>query len=328
MATFKQEWALIFKLAVFFLGFSFYLSGCTSLLQKTSDPILDSGLEKFNPVKYEDLQDHSFYPTEEDYNKCLDYAKRASYTFYSLTYLSASFKVKALVGLPPKFNSQEKHPLVVFNRGGNRDFGALSVCTIGLLQHFAETVPNAVIMASQYRGGAGSEGLDEFGGADVDDILNLVKWAERVSFINTQDKYVVGWSRGGMMTYLTLKKDKSFKAGVVIAGWTDLIAGEKNRPEMIDVHRELIPGYEKHRLKVLKERSAAYWPEKIETPLLIMQGSDDWRVSVKDVRRMDKLLARHKKKYKYIEFSHEGHDLDGVYPQVLQNTRDWFASHK
>jgi dipeptidyl aminopeptidase/acylaminoacyl peptidase len=295
---------------------------------KKLDPILSSGLRPYIPEKYEEFQNHALVGYESDYQECLEYPKKVEYTFYSLIYQSGNYKIKALVGLPAQFNPKEKHPLVVFNRGGNRDFGYLTVCEIGLLSQFAKTVPNAVVVASQYRGSYGSEGRDEFGGADVDDILSLVKWTEGVSFIDSKDRYLVGWSRGGLMTYLTLKRDKTFKAAVAIAAPADLIPSEKSRPEMADVYKTLIPGYEKNRIKVLKERSAVYWPEKINTPLLILHGDSDWRVSVEDSRRMDKAMARLKKSYKYVEFANEGHDLNGVYQQVLQNTRDWFASHK
>lgn len=302
--------------------------GYMFLSQKKSDLIYESGLREYIPEKYEDLQDRSFIDNEDEYNKCLEFPKRAEYSFYSLIYQSGNYKIKALVGLPPKFNPQEKHPLVVFNRGGNRNFGSHTVCSIGYLQRFAKTVPNAIVVASHYRGSFGSEGQDEFGGGDVEDILNLVKWAEGVPFIDATNKYMVGWSRGGMMTYLVLKQDKTFKAAVAIAASADLLSSEKLRPEMAEVHKALIPGYHDHREEVLKERSAIYWPEKIDTPLLILHGTTDWRVSVKDAQKMDGLLAKNNKKYKYIEFPGEGHDLEGVYPQVLQYTRDWFASHK
>lgn len=299
------------------------LAGCASF--KKQQALSDLGLVKYQPDSYESLMDYSGSASSEEYELCVKGIDKLRYKFYSLTYKSGDLNIKAIVGLPPDFDPEKKYPLLVSNRGGNRNFGYLSACYLRMKQAFAETIPGAILVASQFRGSHGSDGEDEFGGKDVDDVINLIEWTKKAKFIDPERHYLAGWSRGGMMSYLLLKRQIKFKAAAIVAGTADLINMEKVRPEMASgVHQELIPNYSTQRIKVLKERSAIYWPEKINIPLLIIHGSDDWRVSVKDSRKMDQLLTKHKKVHKYIEYPGEGHDLDNKYWDALDEIEAWF----
>jgi predicted acyl esterase len=87
----------------------------------------------------------------------------------SIVYLSDGLKVKGLMW-HPKDRGSRPLPLIVYNRGGNREFGR--VATWNGVHRLASE--GFVVLASQYRGVDGGEGQEEFGGADVHDILNLV----------------------------------------------------------------------------------------------------------------------------------------------------------
>ena len=74
-----------------------------------------------------------------------------------------------------------------------------------------------MVVASQYRGNDGGEGMEEFGGADVNDIFNLIPVLDQNPKADTSRIGMEGTSRGGMMTYLCLKRSCRFKAAVVTA---------------------------------------------------------------------------------------------------------------
>ena len=83
--------------------------------------------------------------------------------FYFITYLSDSVKVRGIV-VEPK--AKGKYPVVIFNRGGNRSIGGLTIETlIGYTSKLAEQ--GYVIIGSNYREN------DEFGGIEINDVLNL-----------------------------------------------------------------------------------------------------------------------------------------------------------
>jgi len=93
-----------------------------------------------------------------------------------------------------------KYPCLISNRGGHEDYSAIDETVLGSLAKLASE--GWVIAASQYRGGPGSEGRDELGGGDVDDVLNLIPLLESEPKADPTRIGMLGSSRGGMMTYL------------------------------------------------------------------------------------------------------------------------------
>ena len=127
----------------------------------------------------------------------------------SITYLSDGLKVKGYLAAPKEGT---KLPCVIYNRGGNRSFGALNdEEAVRLLGRIASW--GYVVAASEYRGNQGGEGREEFGGADVDDVLNLIPLLESTPQADASRIGMYGWSRGGMMTYEALTRHRPHKGG-------------------------------------------------------------------------------------------------------------------
>lgn len=156
-----------------------------------------------------------------------------------LVYSSDGHRVVAFL-LRPRSTPGRRHPAIIYNRGGNRDFGALDLPSLldlsGLVEH------GYVVVASQYRGVDGGDGQEEFGGADVDDVLNLLPLLGRQRDVDTTRIGMMGWSRGGMMTYLALARTDRIVAAAVGAGLADLVESAKARPDLAqEVYAELMP---------------------------------------------------------------------------------------
>ena len=295
---------------------------------KDLTPELGYGLTPYVAEEYSILQYDPNPPKAEAYPLCVKKTPEMKFKFYSLTYKSDGLNIRAIVGLPPNFDPKVKHPLLVFNRGGNRNFGFMSACDLYLLSDFQNTIPDGILVMSQLRGSHDSEGNDEYGGKDVDDIISLIHWSESVSFIDSQERYIGGWSRGGLMTYLVLKKKIAFKAAFVIAGISDLFNLKKKRPEMGELFQELIPEYDLHQKALLRDRSAKYWAKEFETPLLIFHGTEDLRAPFEDAKRMDIILTKLKKPHQFVVYPNEGHDLKKSYYKMLGEIRLWFEKWK
>ena len=71
------------------------------------------------------------------------------------------------------------------------------------------------------------EGHEEFGGADVHDVLNLIPLAKSLGYVDMSNVFMFGESRGGMMAYLTLTNNIPVNAVATIGGLVDLIRGAK-----------------------------------------------------------------------------------------------------
>ncbi|MCA1625368.1 MAG: prolyl oligopeptidase family serine peptidase, partial [Acidobacteria bacterium] len=136
-----------------------------------------------------------------------------------IKYWSDGLKVVGYIW-KPKNSQGKKFPLVIFNRGGNRERSKLEPWMAG---GFYDFVSNGfVVIGSQYRGVDGGEGKEEYGGADVRDVLNLIPLAKSLGYADMNNVFMFGNSRGGMMTYLALKNNIPVNAAAVMSGVTDL----------------------------------------------------------------------------------------------------------
>ncbi len=238
-------------------------------------------------------------------------------------------------------------PCVIYNRGGNNkddynstgddDFGhmndqfACNVLADVALRNGEDIQGGFVVIASQYRG-FGQDGgqhptdVDEFGGRDVEDVLNLIKLLDNFesgAYRRTVDRGVnppvnlagsidpsriamFGWSRGGMMTYLALRRlrersqQHKIKTAIVGAGLADLFDSEMRRPGLATgVHQPLIPCYDDNRHQVLKDRSAVFWADQLprDIPILLLHGTADSAVDISQARRMYVELHRHTREH-------------------------------
>jgi len=166
-------------------------------------------------------------------------------------------------------------PLVIVNRGGNSDFGPMTAWRHWGWHDFLRA--GYVVLASQYRGGPGSEGQDEYGGGDLDDVRALIPLAGSLGYVDTDNVFAFGGSRGGMMTYMLARGDSPLRAFAIRAGLADLSQAVEDRPAMgSHVFARLMPDYADTEI-ALARRSATRWAHEITVPGILFHGSDDWR---------------------------------------------------
>jgi dipeptidyl aminopeptidase/acylaminoacyl peptidase len=222
---------------------------------------------------------------------------------YRIKYLSDGLKVVGFL-LKPK-GEDLKFPVMIYNRGGNREFGKITEESLIYLSFLASN--NYIVLASQYRGNDGGQGREEFGGKDVNDVLNLIPLAKSLPFTEPDKIVMYGISRGGMMTYLAIKEGADIKAAAVVGGVTDLVQTYKEREEgMKKVITELV-GINRDNWK---KRSVYYWPEKINIPVLILHGENDRKVKVSQAKKLSEKLREAGKPHKLVIFPKGGHVLD------------------
>lgn len=246
-------------------------------------------------------------------------------TCYRIEYLSDGLKVMGYLGIP---KMKGKHPCIIYNRGGNREFGKISnesfsslcsqLCSKGY-----------IVIASQYRGNDGGEGKEEFGGKDVNDILNLIPVLQSIPEADTSRIGMFGWSRGGMMTYIALTETTKIRAAVVGSGLTDLKQLLKSRPAFDTMWAEMIPGYLENKEQILKQRSAVSFAKDMckSTPLLILQGTADWRVPSDQVFDLATILYKVKHPFRLIAYEGGQHSLSEYKDEAFQEIIKWFDTY-
>ena len=239
----------------------------------------------------------------------------------SITYLSDGLRVKGYVAAPRKGG---RLPCVIVNRGGNRSFFALddagALLALGRIASWGY-----VVVASQYRGNAGGEGREEFGGADVNDVLSLIPLLEKHPRADASRLGMLGQSRGGMMTYLALARTDRIAAAIVVGGLSDLVDAGRRRPEMESVYAELVPGYPEEGPGALEQRSAIRWVERLPraTALLLQHGAADERVHPGQALALAGRLVETGHTVRLVLFENGDHGLTGHTEESLRLTRAW-----
>ncbi len=248
-------------------------------------------------------------------------------TVSDITYDSDGLAITGIEVLP-ELHPGEKIPLLIYNRGGSGNYGRLSPGQVNaLMAPFAQQMRMGVL-ASNYRGNAGSEGSERWGGDDVRDVLNLLEVGKQQPWWDGKNMFLLGWSRGGMMTYLALKHGAQVNAAVVGAGLADLFDNMARRPEMETVAARYVDDYATQREALLTERSAVCWPEKITTPLLMLHGDADTRVNVSEARKLYAQLQALGRPVRYIEYPGGGHGLKREWKQWVAEAVAFFTAHR
>ncbi|HFB99532.1 MAG TPA: S9 family peptidase [Phaeodactylibacter sp.] len=249
-----------------------------------------------------------------------------SVVIQKITYLSDGLKVNGYLAFP---KIKKQYPCVIYNRGGNREFGSLNEFkAVFILARVASW--GHVVAASQYRGNGGSEGKEEFGGAEVNDVLNLVPFLGNVENTDTSRIALYGWSRGGMMTYLALTRTCRFKAAIVGGGLSDLWAVMETRTDTFEtVFAENIPDYARNTKAALNARSAIRQVDKIckTTPILMLHGTADWRVVPEMALDLSKAFIKANVPHRLVMFEGGDHGLRAFNDEVDAMTKNWLRKY-
>lgn len=244
-----------------------------------------------------------------------------------ITYTSDGLKVKGYIAYPK--DDTKKYPCIIWNRGGIGNAGAIdSFNAQGIFGQLASW--GYVVFASQYRGNDGGEGVDEFGGSDINDVMNLIPLAEEIETADNSIWGIEGWSRGGMMTFLALTKADLFKAAVVTGGIANLRCNADESPFMKKLYQATMGQYGSDDFQSkCDSRSVINFADKLskETPLLLMHGTDDKRVLPHDTLELSLKLIELKIKFRLVMFEEGDHFLKSHRKEVDTLRKMWFDKH-
>jgi len=258
-------------------------------------------------MDYVEFQDHG-----------LDLIPPEDIVGYKIRYKSDEAEVVGFISAPADYLSK-RYPVLIYNRGGHSTLALNEAPKIDFLAQFG-----FIVLASQYRGTDGGTGKDEYGGADVNDVIKLIDLAEMFSFANGK-VYMFGWSRGAMQTYIALSVDTRIHAAVSGAGPTDLYLLHNERESALKrILHDLVgtPGTSPEKYRA---RSAIYWPEKINTPLWIVHGTADDRALVHHSQDLYDAMTKLGKDVKLTLYPDMDHGLP--YYAFLSDYLYWLKQH-
>ncbi len=283
----------------------FVLSGCSNAVK-----IKKGSIYYLPSYQNEDLTDIEQVDLGADLGKCC--------VSYKFSYRCDGYWINGYISIPTEFiHNESSGKCILYNRGGNSRIGLLSdedtarICS--------ET--NRIVIASQYRGAAGGQGRDEFGGDDINDVIKLIDLCEEhFTFVDMEDFCAVGVSRGGMMSYLAAKQDERVKRVVAISAVSDLFEAYEEREDMQKLLNNYIGTTPEADPNEYEKRSAIYWTEDIKVPVLIIHSKDDEQVSFRQAQAMYDKLRQSNTDVSLIARDNEIHGLSTDDTQVIL---DW-----
>lgn len=235
-------------------------------------------------------------------------------TVEKMLYDSIGREVEGYIAYPKQI--KDKLPLIIWNRGGNLREGRIDeFLARGMFGEIASW--GYVVLASQYRKD------EEFGGRDVEDVLNLIPLSESLSFCNTDLIGMEGWSRGGMMAYKSLCHTERVKCAVVIAGVANLLRRSASLKKLERIYGHVL---EEDSEAKMKHRSAVHFAEAIspDTAILLIHGTSDHTVSHLDSVEMYDILRELGRRVELRLVESGDHYLKKFRKEVSAMRKEWF----
>jgi dipeptidyl aminopeptidase/acylaminoacyl peptidase len=277
--------------------------------------------EQVKFVAYERVDRISDYCTRQEYEAALN-DKNISYE--RITYFSDSLKVIAFC-ISPVNRSGKKLPVVIFNRGSyvRNDIAYVHASLFKTLVDYGFAV-----VAPALRGSEGGEGRDENGGRDVNDLMNILPLLDQLKFIDVSNIFMYGESRGGYMTYLAAKRGFPMRAAATVGALTDMELFVRQNSWMEAICNQIWADFKVNRKQIFEDRSVVHWADKINVPVLILNGNKDPLVKPIHSLNLATKFQELEKNYQLIVVEGGDHILSGSAAELRnESIINWFKKY-
>ncbi|MEO8027192.1 MAG: S9 family peptidase [Bryobacteraceae bacterium] len=159
-----------------------------------------------------------------------------------------------------------------------------------------------------------------WGDAPAKDVLAaLDETAKSNAYVDKDRLFLTGGSYAGYLTAWIVGHDDRFKAAVAVRGVYDLTTffGEANAFRLVENSFGGFP-WEPEAKKLLEHESPYTYVAKINTPLLIIHGSEDFRTGYVQSETLYRSLKQMNKPVEYIRYPGVGHELSRSGPPAMR----------
>ncbi len=187
------------------------------------------------------------------------------------------------------------------------------------------------VLQVNYRGSGGlgeefqQKGYKEWGGKIQDDITDATQWAIDQK-IAIHDRIGIYGSSFGAYSALegVIREPTLYRCAVGYAGIYDLElmgeTGDIRRSKMGKSYLQKVHGTD---ISILHEWSPVYTADRIQVPVLLIHGKEDWRADFEQATKMKSALEKNKKVFEWMALGREGHGVHDeetrkeVYERIL-----------
>ncbi len=244
---------------------------------------------------------------------------------FRIKYLSDGLKIVGFLLLPAHISEHEKLPAIVYNRPGIGDSHKINEDTLAYLSLLP--AHGYVTAATQYRGNDGSEGREDYLGKDADDVLHILSLVRSLPYVAGDRLGMLGFSRGAAVTYQLLKQQVNVRAACVMGCATDFEDAYYRLPHYQPFLEAVFHGTPETAKEEYRKRSPLFWPEKVNVPLLIIQGTDDHHVPIQQVIDFAGKLKTLDKVHELVIYPEGDHTLDKVREDKDKKILSWFEKY-
>ena len=216
----------------------------------------------------------------------------------------AGLDIQSRMLLPPDFDEGRKYPMVVDIHGGPH--GAFYDAFSPTQQVLATA--GYIVLGVNPRGTSsyGAEFLtsvlQDWGGEDYLDIMESVKEASALPYVDQERLGVHGYSYGGFMSSWIIGHDTRFKAAVVGAPCIDLTSMYGTSDIGVSFGERQWGGTLKDSTQVYLDHSPITYADKVETPVLLLHGEADHRCPIEQSEQYFVSLRRLGKEVEFVRF--------------------------
>lgn len=243
------------------------------------------------------------------------------YEFRKLIYGSDGLRVVAYVYKPRTYTTPL--PTIVFNRGSGAHKDIAPVL-VPYMHRLAQE--GFVVIAPMYRQTDGGEGIDANGGDDLHDLMNILPLIRSLPYADAENIYMTGESRGAMMVYQAIRDGFPMRAAAVWGGFTDLQPLLDEQPMLAEYAKQTWPGFADDIQAGIEKRSAVYWPEAFNVPILLMHGESDGSIPIAHTYNLAMKLQELGRLYSLIVFADDNHILSRNAVERDHESVRWFRS--
>lgn len=126
------------------------------------------------------------------------------------------------------------------------------------------------------------------------------------------------------MLYRAVAAGLPVKAVVTVGGVTNLAQAAKDRPDLGDTFKRMMPDFAAEEATGYCRRSDVCWPEKISAPLLIVHGGNDLVIKPEQAVQLALGMEKAKRRYRLLMFGQGDHGLNGLRQKLFDAAHTFF----
>jgi dipeptidyl aminopeptidase/acylaminoacyl peptidase len=270
---------------------------------------------------FERARDLEPVATRDEYERV---TSDTAFSFTTITYMSDGVPVTAYV-YKPRAAPAKRLPVIVYNRG-SYVVGDIGYKLAPMFNRLARE--GFLVVAPLYRGSNGAPGLDELGGGDLADLMNVRAVLAELPQADTENVFLYGESRGGIMAFMAIRDGFGAKAAATFGSITDFDAYVTSaNPQILELCRKIWPRFDAERAEITRRRSALAWADRLRTPLLLMHGGADSGLDPAQTLALAQALHRAKLPYELHVYAGDNHVLARNRVDRDRRVAEWFRKH-